>query len=295
MADEPATPSTPDDPLASLVSARRPRRPGVQQLFEALATTAPEQAKLVTNAVNMKLVLIPAGTFQMGSTEEDVHFRLNELPKHEIAITQPFYMSVNLVTQGQYQLVMGGNPARFNAMTGGTLDHPVERVSWDDAMAFCRKLSELPDERQAVRHYRLPTEAEWEYTCRAGSGTPFSFGNALAGMQANFDCKFPVGAEPSHPTGKTTPVGVFPANHFGLYDMHGNVWEWCADWYDGKYYHASGRRDPTGPETGRFRVVRGGCWRNHAATCRAAYRNALVPNNRDPYTGFRVVFSAAGR
>src|SRR5262249_16271072 len=129
---------------------------------------------------------------------------------------------------------------------------------------------------------------------RSGTATPFSFGTALAGMQANFNAEFPVGADKSRPGDKTTPVGVFPANHFGLYDMHGNVWEWWADWDDGTYYQPSPRRDPVGPEDGRFRVVRGGSWRNHAATCRAAYRNALVPNNRDAYTGFRVVFSTAG-
>jgi len=142
--------------------------------------------------------------------------------------------------------------------------------------------------------YRLPTEAEWEYACRAGTATPFSAGPALASTHANFDGAFPGGSGERGPwQQKTTPVGQYPANHFGLHDLHGNVWEWCADWYLDTYYRVSPRRDPAGPASGQFRVVRGGCWRNHAATCRAAYRNGLVPHNRDIYTGFRV--SAGGK
>ncbi|OAI49773.1 hypothetical protein AYO44_06135 [Planctomycetaceae bacterium SCGC AG-212-F19] len=296
MPDEPRPPDDASAPAPrSEPGARRARRPGVEQLFEALATTAAEQAKLLTNIAGMKLVLIPAGTFNMGSAPEEALHRLNELPRHEVAITHAFYMAVHLVTQGQYEQVMRTNPARFNAAGGGDLNHPVERVSWDDAMEFCRRLSALPEEKQASRVYRLPTEAEWEYACRAGTPTPFSIGPALTGAQANFDANFPAGdGEKARPTGRTMPVGTYAANNFGLHDMHGNLWEWCADWYEGGYYRASPRRDPPGPTAGRFRVVRGGSWRNHAATCRAAYRNALVPNNRDPYTGFRVVITAAG-
>src|SRR5262245_1261137 len=276
-------------------SRARQRRAGVAQLFEALEKQAPEQAKLLSNSIGIKLVLIPAGNFPMGSSELELAHRLNETPQHEIAITQPFYIAVNLITQAQYQHVMGQNPARFHPGVGGSAEHPVERVSWDDATDFCRRLSETPEERQAGRVYRLPTEAEWEYACRAGTTTPFCFGKSLAATQANFNAEFPFGeAAPGRPTGKTVPVGHYPANNFGLHDVHGNLWEWCADWYDGRYYLHSVRRDPPGPATGRFRVVRGGSWRNHAATCRAAYRNALVPNNRDPYTGFRVVVSSAG-
>jgi formylglycine-generating enzyme required for sulfatase activity len=289
----PEEPRPPDE--ASAPAARRGRRPGVEQLFEALAATAPEQAKLLTNSIGMKLVLIPAGTFLMGSAAEEALHRLNEMPQHEVGITQPFYMAVHLVTQSQYHQVMAHNPARFNPAVGGSLEHPVERVSWEDAIEFCRRLSARPEERQAGRVYRLPTEAEWEYACRAGTATPFCTGAALVGVQANFDANFPVGdGTRAKPAGRTTPVGVYPANNFGLHDMHGNLWEWCADWYDGQYYRSSPRRDPPGPPTGQFRVVRGGSWRNHASTCRAAYRNALVPNNRDPYTGFRVVITASG-
>src|SRR5205807_6124391 len=140
----------------------------------------PEQPKLLTNALGMKLALVPAGTFLMGSPEDEPGHRFNEGPQHEVVLTQPFYLGVHPVTQEQYERVMDSNPARFNRGGGGGPDHPVENVSWDDAAAFCRRLSELPAERQAGRAYRLPTEAEWEYACRAGTATPFSAGPALA-------------------------------------------------------------------------------------------------------------------
>jgi formylglycine-generating enzyme required for sulfatase activity len=295
MPEEPLPGTPPTEPVVEPGTRTRGRRPGVAQLFEALEKQAPEQAKLLGNSVGMKFVLIPVGTFPMGSSELESAYRLNETPQHEITITQAFYIAVTLVTQAQYQRVMGQNPSRFHAGVGGSAEHPVERVSWDDAADFCRRLSEVPEERQAGRHYRLPTEAEWEYACRAGTSTPFCFGKSLAAAQANFNTDFPFGeGDKGRPTGKTTSVSHYPANNFGLYDVHGNLWEWCADWYDGQYYRHSTRRDPVGPSSGRFRVVRGGSWRNHAATCRAAYRNALVPNNRDPYTGFRVAITAAG-
>ncbi|MBL8796481.1 MAG: formylglycine-generating enzyme family protein [Planctomycetia bacterium] len=293
----------PDDPLAFLAGnpaddpqpahgARRQRRAGVEQLFEALEQRAPDQAKLLTNSLGMKLVLVPPGTFMMGSGEDDPQRRLNETPRHEVALTQGLYFSMHPVTQEQYRRVMGANPSRFLPEVGGGPEHPVEHVSWHDAVEFCRRLSALPQEQQGNRRYRLPTEAEWEYACRAGTSTAFCFGPQLPDNHANFDA----GGDPISPSarGKTSTVGAFPANHFGLHDLHGNLWEWCADWYDGNYYRNSPRLDPPGPATGRFRVVRGGSWRNRAGTCRAAYRNALVPNNRDPYTGFRVVVPASG-
>jgi formylglycine-generating enzyme required for sulfatase activity len=268
----------------------RPRRADVRQLFEQLEKPEPERVKLLANSLGMKLVLIPAGVFPMGSDEGEPGHRFNEGPRHEVAITAPFYMGVHPVTQEQYERVMGTNPAQFHRTSGGGPAHPVERVSWEDAVAFCRRLSESPAERQQGRTYRLPTEAEWEYACRAGTTTPFCYGAVLSAAQANIDGGFPYGEAPKEPSqGKTTPVGAYPANHFGLHDMHGNVWQWCLDWYNDRYYQHSPRRDPPGAESGRFRVVRGGSWRNHAVTCRAAYRNGLVPYNRDRFTGFRVV------
>ena len=226
----------------------------------------------------------------MGSALVEKHHRLNEGPVHEVILTQAFYLGVCLVTQEQYEKVVGKNPARFNGAAGGGPEHPVENVSWEDALLFCRRLAELPEEKQAGRVYRLPTEAEWEYACRGGTAQAFGCGASLSAQQANFDGRYPYGDGSKGPVlQKTTRVGAYPANNFGLHDMHGNLWEWCADWYDGFYYARSPTRDPQGPREGQFHVVRGGCWRSHAATCRAAYRNALVPNNRDVYTGFRIV------
>jgi formylglycine-generating enzyme required for sulfatase activity len=276
-------PTTPpeNDPLAGLVGGRaRPRRPDMQQVFDVLQRQAPEQAKVVTAAGGLKLALIPAGTFLMGSPDTEPGRRENESP-HEVTLTRAFYLGVCPITQEQFAAVTGRNPAHFHAKNGGGPQHPVESVSWDEAVAFCERLSALPGERAAGRNYRLPTEAEWEYACRAGTRTAFAGGDELGPADAN------IAADGS--PGQTTPVGAYRANLFGLCDLHGNVWEWCADWYRGGYYRASPPRDPAGPEQGEFRVLRGGSWRSQPATCRAAYRNALAPHHRDRYTGFRVV------
>jgi formylglycine-generating enzyme required for sulfatase activity len=251
--------------------------------------SAPQATSLV-NSVGMKFVLIPAGTFSMGSGEGEAMARANEMPRHEVIITKPYYLGVTPVTQDLYRAAIGENPSRFTAPAGGSPQHPVERVSWDDAVAFCRTLSSMPDEHEAKRVYRLPTEAEWEYACRAGGSTVFAFGDTLAPSQANFAFR----GDADRPLERTSKVGQYPANNYGLYDMHGNVWEWCHDWYDERYYATGSTRDPQGPREGSFRVVRGGCWRSQIATCRSAYRNALMPHNRDPYTGFRVAFTAEG-
>ena len=150
--------------------------------------------------------------------------------------------------------------------------------------------------KEAGRVYALPTEAEWEYACRGGTASAFASGGKLGARQGGFDGNFPYGDAPrSQSPGRTSKVESFASNNFGLCDMHGNVWEWCADWYDASAYTATPRKDPTGPKRGQLRVIRGGSWRNHAVTCRAAYRNALAPNLRDMYTGFRVVMRPAGR
>ena len=197
-----------------------------------------------------------------------------------MVLTGPFYLGLFPVTQAQYEVVMGSNPSRFRGAAGGGPDHPVESVSWDDAAAFCARLSALPAEKEMGRVYRLPTEAEWEYACRAGTLTPFSFGASLSASQASFDGQHPYGEGSRGPAPpRTARVGTFAANLFGLYDMHGNVWEWCSDWFDAAYYQRSPRQGPPGPAEGAFRVLRGGSWRNQAVTCRAAYRNALAPTS----------------
>jgi formylglycine-generating enzyme required for sulfatase activity len=267
-------------------------------MWKVLATlqkAEPEQAKLVTNTIGMKLALVPAGTFLMGSPTEEVGRRDNEGPVHTVVLSRPFYLGLFPVTQAQFEAVMQNNPSRFRGAAGGGPDHPVESVSWEDAVAFCVRLSALPAEQQARRLYRLPTEAEWEYACRSGTTTAYSFGSSMSGSQASFDAQYPYGeGERGLSAPRTSRVGTFAANLFGLYDMHGNVWEWCSDWFDAGYYRQAPRQDPQGPAEGIYRVLRGGSWRNQGATCRAAYRNALSPNQRQPIIGFRVAMTLTG-
>jgi formylglycine-generating enzyme required for sulfatase activity len=244
-----------------------------------------------TNSVGMKLTLIPAGTFVMGSPETEPDRHSDEGPQHLVTIGRPFYMSTHPVTQEQYEAVAGHNPAHFIQAAGGGPAHPVESVSWYDAMEFCRKLSSRFEERDAGRTYYLPTEAEWEYACRAGTLTPFAFGPSLSSSQANFNGANPYGNAPLGPVRqRTTPVGSFQPNAFGLFDMHGNVWEWCADFYGEVYYGLSPERDPLGPRSGDRRALRGGNWNSAGGkNCRSARRGKDDPTAATPFDGFRVV------
>jgi formylglycine-generating enzyme required for sulfatase activity len=197
-------------------------------------------------------------------------------------------MGVFEVQQGEYEKVMKHNPSAFKVSP----KHPVESVSWEDAMEFCKRLSDLADERKAGRTYRLPTEAEWEYACRGGDHLePFHFGRSLSSAQANFDGRFPYGDAPVGANKKRTEkVGSYQANGFGLHDMHGNVAEWCLDWYDANYYGVSPQQDPQGPGQMFYRVLRGGSFLNKGKECRAADRQNSLPDFRggNQY-GFRVV------
>ena len=228
------------------------------------------------NSLGMELVLIPAGTFRIGSKQGDD----DERPVHEVRLTQPFYLGVTEVTNAQWKAVMGEVPSHWQDD-----DRPVERVSWNDAVAFCRKLSALPAERAAGREYRLPTEAEWEYACRAGSKTAYSFGDDewSLGEHGWFD---------GNSDGQTHPVARKKPNAWGLHDMHGNVWEWCSDWYG--EYPAGATTDPAGPAGGSSRVFRGGCWLSTAGGCRSACRVRCVPGSRASDLGFRLALSPSG-
>ncbi|MBN2293282.1 MAG: formylglycine-generating enzyme family protein [Pirellulales bacterium] len=210
-------------------------------------------------------------------------------PCNRVRITKPFYLGVYEVTQEQYERIMDKNPSSvYLGSTQGFKGpfHPVNNVSWYDAVEFCKKLS-----AQEGRIYRLPTEAQWEYACRAGTTTPFNFGSALNGKQANcLGKKEPYGTDMTGPyLARTTIVGSYAANAFGLYDMHGNIEEWCADWHDWHYYENSITDDPTGPTTGSDRILRGGDWVSRPKQCRSAYRNRITPSKSYQITGFRVV------
>lgn len=242
---------------------------------------------VVSNSIGMKLVVVPPGKFQMGSplTEEK---RSGEEVLHDVEITKPFFMGAFEVTQDEFEIVMSENPS--GVKDNGKL--PVHNVSWEQAVAFCRKLSERPAEKAAGRTYRLPTEAEWEYACRATTTTATAFGDALTSEQANLDGTSPYGeAESGAYLMKPATVGSYKANGFGLYDMHGNVWEYCSDWYVFDYYSNSPEEDPQGPDPAFSHVIRGGSWYEEARYCRSAYRTEYVPPLDSNYYGFRVVAS----
>jgi eukaryotic-like serine/threonine-protein kinase len=233
--------------------------------------------------VTLEMVEIPAGDFMMGSPVGELERRDSEGPQRRVNITR-FFIGRFVVTQAQWQAVMGSNPAYFK---GNNL--PVERVSWNDAQVFCKKLSQ-----QTGRTYRLPSEAEWEYACRAGTTTPFHFGPTLTPELANYNGEY--SSYGSGPKGQyrqqTTPVGSFAANGFGLHDMHGNVLEWCLDHWHQNYNGA--------PTNGRAwiengysfsRVLRGGSWFYSPEDCRSAFRSGYDLEGRSDFFGLRLVMS----
>jgi formylglycine-generating enzyme required for sulfatase activity len=261
----------------------------------------PQAGQTIENSIGMKLAYIPAGTFVMGSPESEAEREPQEVP-HEVTISRPFYLGVYEVTQRQFGQVMSSlsrGGAVFTESRGGGPEHPMENVPWASAVEFCTRLSNLPAEKQAGRRYRLPTEAEWEYACRAGTTTAFHFGEQLSSRQANFNGAYPYGgAQPGPYLRRTAKVGSYEPNAWGLYDMHGNVAEWCADYYDPDYYRRSPKADPPGPEKGviatqfqneYLRVVRGGSWIDEARACRSAYRHGFMPHEPNRLIGFRVL------
>jgi len=214
-----------------------------------------QQPKEITNSIGMKLVLIPKGTFMMGSPESE-EGRDKDENQHEVTISKDYYLGVYEVTQAQYEKVMGKNPSYFQGAIVGNenADLPVDRVSWEDAVEFCKKLSDLPEEKKAGRVYRLPTEAEWEYACRVGSKTAYSFDDE-EGLLPEY------GWFKRNSSNRTHTVGLLEPNAWGLYDLHGNVWEWCSDRH---------------------------------ALCRSALRRGHVPSIRLNSHGFRLALSSSG-
>ncbi|MDO4568897.1 MAG: formylglycine-generating enzyme family protein [Planctomycetia bacterium] len=226
----------------------------------------------------------PAGSFMMGSPPGGG--QPSENPQHLVTLTKGFWMLETEVTQAMWERVMGSNPSHFKRS-----NLPVESVNWLDCTRFCEKISELSGLK-----IQLPTEAQWEYACRAGTTTAFSFGNTLFGGKANCDGNSPDDANSLDSTKiiinikRTTPVGSYSPNAWGLYDMHGNVWEWCSDWYGSGYYATSPTSDPNGPESGSQRVFRGGSWGNSAEFCRSALRRCDDPTYSCDHVGFRLIF-----
>ncbi len=240
---------------------------------ESSALAGEAKASFVIADLSMEMLWVKPGTFEMGSPSSEKTRADDETP-HTVTLSQGFYLGKHEVTQSEWEKVMGSNPSHFNGA-----DRPVERVSWTAVTSFCEKLTEL--ERKAGRlpsgmFYQLPTEAQWEYACRAGTTTTFSFGDELTAKDSNFD----------RSVGETTDVGKYPANAWGFHDMHGNVWEWCADWYGD--YPAGAVRDPVGPADGSYRVLRDGSWLATAFFARSAIRYGSGPAFSFNFLGFRL-------
>ena len=303
------TPKPPDIKLADQKKQEPPSPSAPSDTKSASSTTkvpspkrsVPQSGREWTNTIGMKLVRIEAGEFLMGTTKDQVDqlMRLfpdskrerfdDEQPQHSVKISRPFFLGIHEVTQGQYQAVMGNNPSEFK----GSDDLPVENVSWLDAVGFCNKLSERESRTPFYRingtevtivggnGYRLPTEAEWEYACRAKSATLYPFGDEANKLDEH-------AWYTSNAESKTHPVGQKLPNAWGLYDMLGNVWEWCTDGYDEKYYVSSPPADPSGAVGASYRVIRGGCWLNVPGSCRPAHRGGYAPGYQRVNRGFRV-------
>jgi formylglycine-generating enzyme required for sulfatase activity len=246
------------------------------------AFSASAAGKTYSNSIGMEFVLIPAGSFTMGADKNFEDALDRETPRHRVTISKPFYLGQYEVTQAQWETVMGNNPSEFKGR-----NNPVENISWDDAQMFIQRLNR----QEGHNRYRLPTEAEWEYAARAGSASAFCFGDieknldSYACYRYNSREWWGVGDKATHPVGQKAP------NAWGLYDMHGNVWEWVQDWYGERYYSNSPGSDPKGPPSGSYRVLRGGGWADDAEDCRSAYRNYYTPGYRNYYIGFRLALS----
>jgi sulfatase modifying factor 1 len=249
--------------------------PGKEQTSAAVTGGQPKD---VVNSIGITLLLISAGTFTMGSpaSEKD---RDDDETQHQVTLSKPFYMGRTEVTQGQWKKVMGTEPWKGEDYVQEGDDYPAVYISWDDAVAFCKKLS-----AQEGKTYRLPTEAEWEYACRGGTKTAFSFGDDEADLEkyAWFDGNaWDINEKYAHRAAQKQP------NPFGLHDMHGNVWEWCSDWHGD--YPSSPLTVPQGPDSVSFRVLRGGSWVGGPNLVRCALRNSITPEYRVFNYGFRLV------
>ena len=250
-----------------------PSNPSLPTSPATLADDANGSKVFTVKGVTFKMIKVEAGTFRMGATPEQKDPLDREKPVHSVTLSS-YYIGETEVTQALWEAVMGNNPSRFKGSS-----NPVEQVSWNDCQEFISRLNAATGQR-----FRLPTEAEWEYAARGGSksrGYQYSGGNNL----------FDVAWYTDNSGSKTHPVKIKQANELGIYDMSGNVWEWCQDWFKGNYYKKSPSTDPTGPDSGSSRVNRGGCWGNFAWYCRVANRGSDAPGNRAYYLGLRLALS----
>ncbi len=239
----------------------------------------PRRAVALGGGVELRMVLIPPGHFLMGSPNRELGRETGEGPVHVVTLTRAFWLGVVPVTQAQWRAVMGTTPSHFEGD-----NRPVEQVSWYAAQEFCWAMS-----RQTGERFRLPTEAEWEYACRAGTTTPYHSGEGVEALRQVGWCNYEAHADTAR---ETRPVGRLRPNGFGLYDMHGNVWEWCADWFES--YTGAEVVDPQGPASGRGRVVRGGSWYFAPRIARSAYRFWHTPDSFSDSHGCRVVMEWEG-
>jgi formylglycine-generating enzyme required for sulfatase activity len=229
--------------------------------------------KKITNSLGMEFVYVKPGSFMMGSPANESG-RYDDEMQHRVTLSKGFYMQTTEVTQGQWRAIMGSSPSKFSNCGE---DCPVEQVSWDDVQTFISKLNR----KKGGNRYRLPTEAEWEYAARAGSTARFCYGDDEGRLSE-------YAWYSGNSGGKTHPVAQKQPNAWGLYDMHGNVYEWCQDWYD-KNYPSGNVTDPTGPSSGSLRVLCGGSWSSLAEFCRSAIRYGKFSVTRNLYLGFRLV------
>jgi sulfatase modifying factor 1 len=252
----------------------------VELLTQGVRPCVPQRVVVLGKRVKLPLnfAWLPPGAFLMGSPPEE-QYRGDDERRHRVTLTRGFWLATHLVTQAQWRVVFRTNPRRFKGR-----DLPVENVSWEDCQELCARLGPL-----VGRRFRLPSEAEWEWACRAGTTTPFFFGATISADQANYDGDYTYGRgrRGVRRQGRTTPVGSFPPNAWGLTDLHGNVYEWCADWYG--TYPAGDESDPPGAEGGDARVVRGGCWCCVPDSCRSAARHRYAPASRNHFFGCRMV------
>lgn len=261
--------------------------------------TTPPPSETFENSLKMKMVYLEPAVFDMGSPEDEIGFQDDEGPVSEVTITEPFFIASTEVTHSQFAAVMGRSPSQTAIKSREPPVRPVDNVTWREAVDFCNRLTEREQDRHRGWGYRLPTEAEWEYACRAGTTTPFSFGERVIQIKevvcSIVDNDPYADTDPDTPEQEqanvyvTYPVGSTKPNQFGLHDMHGNVWEWVSDFY--AKYPDGPRVDPRGPESGDWRVVRGGAYDEESERCRSGARWGLAPNERHRNIGFRVVYS----